>query len=107
MKGRLTIVPVDPRAPVSSKELAGVPRLEALQKAIGGDIEVVPFFARYKGKRCVAFCDEHGKLDGLPVNQRATKLWYDQTPLGPYIHPDVLVGPVVIITGDRALLEAL
>ena len=32
MKGRLTIVPVDPRAPVSSQELAGAPRLAALRK---------------------------------------------------------------------------
>jgi hypothetical protein len=107
MKGRLTIVPVDPTAPVSSKELAGVPRLEALKAGIGGGyIEVVPYFTRYRGERCVAFCDEDGKLHGLPVNRVATALWYAQL-TEPLALRDYLVGPIVIVTGDRELLEEL
>jgi hypothetical protein len=106
MKGRLTIIPVGDAA-VSSKELAAVPRLEDLAGAIGGGyIELVPHFKRYQGKPCVAFCDEDGKRKNMGVNTRATELWYGQM-VGPFIHPDWLVGPIVIITGDRALMRKL
>ena len=105
MKGRIIIIPVDPRTPASSKELAGAPRLEELREGVGGDIETVPFFTTYKGEIAVAFCNEHGKLDGLPVNRRATALWYAQEPR--FIGRDHLVGPVVIVTGDRALMRRL
>jgi hypothetical protein len=111
VKGRLTIIP--PQGAVSSKELAAPARLEDLQAGLGGGyIELVPGFTRYMGKPCVAFCDEEGKLNGLPYNVRASELWYGQMadtfcskdtgwPL------DVLVGPVVIVTGDAELMEEL
>jgi len=104
MKGVLTIIPVG-NAAVSSKELAAAPRLEDLQGGVGGDIEVVPLFTKYKGRPCVAFCNEEGKLNGLPVNQVATAFWYAQEPR--FIGRDILVGPVVIITGDRELMREL
>lgn len=101
MRGVLTIIPVGDAA-VSSKELAAAPRLEELQGGVGGDIETVPYFTRYQGEPCVAFCNEAGKLDGLPVNRRATILWHGQRPINDY-----LVGPIVIVTGDKALMRAL
>jgi hypothetical protein len=105
VRGVLTIIPVGDAA-VSSKELAAAPRLEELQAGIGGGyIEVVPHFTRYQGKPCIAFCDEDGKRKGLPVNHRAAELWYAQEPR--VMGRDVLVGPIVIITGDRELMEEL
>jgi hypothetical protein len=78
---------------------------------VGGYIEMVPGFTHYEGEPCVAFCDEDGKSKCLPVNMRATDLWYRSVG-GPvfdtYDGPqDYLVGPVVIITGDRALMRKL
>jgi hypothetical protein len=105
VRGFLTIIPIT--GAVSSKELAAPVALEDLKAGIGGGyIEAVPFFARYQGDRCVAFCDEDGKLKNMPVNSRATELWYGQM-MGQFIPPDHLVGPIVIVTGDRELLEEL
>jgi hypothetical protein len=112
MRGALTIIPVGDGA-VSSKELAAPPRLEDLQAGVGGGyIEVVPSFTRFVGQPCVAFCDEDGKRKQMPVNMRATELWYVQMPdtfwRGDTGFPlDHLVGPVVIVTGDEELMSAL
>jgi hypothetical protein len=111
VRGVLTIIPAD--GAVSSKELAAPPALEDLQAGIGGGyIQVVPHFTRYMGKPCVAFCDEEGKLNGLPYNVRASELWYGQMPDTFWRTDtgwplDILVGPIVIVTGDRQLLRAL
>jgi hypothetical protein len=102
MKGALTIIPVGTAA-VTRKELTAAPRLEDLQSGVGGDIETVPHFNRYQGEPCVAFCNEAGKLDGLPVNHRATAHWYA---IAGRV-ADVLVGPVVIVTGDKQLMRKL
>ena len=115
MKGQLiTIAPafnghtcVTTLAPLDS-----LPSLDMLQAAVGGNIETVPYFDRIsidgKQRKCVAFCNEEGKLHGLPVNSVATTMW------AIYAHDhgviklnDVLCGPVVIVTGDNELLEAL
>ncbi|HEY1878292.1 MAG TPA: DUF3846 domain-containing protein [Caulobacteraceae bacterium] len=104
MRGVLTIIPV--QGAVSSKELAAPVALKDLKDGIGGGyVEAVPSFKAYQGERCVAFCDEDGKRKQMPVNQRATLLWHAMRP--EFIGRDVLVGPVVIITGDRELLEEL
>lgn len=73
------------------------PALDALQKAVGGYIETVPLFTRYEGRPCAAYCNEDGKVNGLPANKAATALWAAQPqtkgqPLG-----DFLVGDVVIV----------
>jgi hypothetical protein len=103
VRGVLTIIQVD--GAVSSEELAAPPALEDLQGGVGGYIELVPYFTKYKGRPCVAFCDEDGKRKGLPVNQRATSLWHAL--VAALRGRDVLVGPIVIITGDRELMEEL
>lgn len=103
MRGLLTIIPVS--GAVSSKELAAPPALQDLQGGVGGYIQLVPYFTRYEGQPCVAFCDEDGKRKGLPINQRATELWTELEPR--FIRRDVLVGPVVIVTGDKALMREL
>ena len=104
MRGVLTIIPVSDAA-VSSEELAAAPRLPELQAGVGGDIELVPYFTRYQGKPCVAFCNELGKLHGLPINERATILWHALEPR--FMGRDYLVGPIVIVTGDKQLMRDL
>ncbi len=63
--------------------------LDSLQTAVGGWIEgVSPVEGDWH-----AYCDEEGKLKGLPINHRATRLaHYLGWPEG-----DVLCGPVVFV----------
>lgn len=103
MKGRLTII--GPDASETSTPLTAPPELEQLQAAVGGSIEVVPLFTTFRGERCVVFCNEEGKLEGLAPNILAQVLW--ERAVGRPISDDLLVGPIAIITGDAALLAAL
>lgn len=86
--------------------------LTRFQQAVGGYIETVPYFQTYKGRRCWALCNEEGKLKGLPVNIKATRLWFEQLPGVEQMEPfsvagDVLVGDVAIVFGDATLMEQL
>jgi len=103
MKGRLTIIRSDGTRAVT--DLSAPPTLEQLREGVGGPIEVVPFFTTFADAACVAFCHEEGKLDGLPVNLTDQALW--ETAVGGPIQTDILVGPIVIVSGDTELLEAL
>lgn len=49
--------------------------LKELQALVGGLIEQVPHFTKYDGKKCIAWCNEEGRIKGLPVNPKATSLW--------------------------------
>ena len=77
--------------------------LDMMQKAVGGYIEVVPLFRKYDGEKCVALCDEEGKLKRKQVNIKATQLWHDQ--LGPRAAMDVLVGDILIVRGKDLLAK--
>ena len=94
-----------------------VPTLAELRNAIGGDLEIVPGFKTIiygdVVMDCVALCNEHGKLAGLPINLRATMEWEialhrigggllknDQV-------TDYLVGPVIVLFGDQEFMKAL
>lgn len=68
--------------------------LEFLQSAVGGYIEAIDWPGGV-----AAFCNEEGKLNGLPINPKANALWNN-----PH---DVLVGDIVIVTGDAAFMRAL
>jgi hypothetical protein len=94
--------------------LAAVPDLLELQRHLnGGYIERVPGFTsiehRGEVRRCIAFCDEDGKMKGLPINHYATILWKfacqrlkpDETVT------DRLCGSVLIIYGDDELMSKL
>lgn len=74
---------------------------EAIHQALNGYIEYVGM-----PNGLSMFCNEHGKIEGLPVNPRATRL----SGLFPI---DVIAGPVVILgeidrmTGEtRGLTDA-
>jgi hypothetical protein len=88
----------------------GPPMLDEMTKAIGGGyIETVPHFNRLPdGRRCVAFCDEEGKNNGLPLNEAATAIWYALVIAYFGRQPDDhLVGPVLCLTGDADFMESL
>ena len=123
MMGRMIIIEPggsldDP--PEVIRVLTQRPAVTDLRAAVDGDLEIVPHWTSIiiNGEpcTCVAFCDENAKRPDrhIPMNQRATMLWEGClnrqgrsliNAHGNWI--DYLVGPVVIITGDRELLEAL
>lgn len=84
----------------------GKPSLSDLQKAVGGCIETIPMFTSYRGKPCVAYCNEEGKLNGLPFNFEATELWVQNAvDNGAMNVTDVLLGDIV--TGTKTELATL
>lgn len=86
-------------------DLDVAPKLDFLSKAVEGHIETVPYFDHFEGKRCVTFCNEEGKLNGLGPNILAQVYWEEA--FGNQITSDLLVGPICIITGDDNFLEQL
>jgi hypothetical protein len=113
MKGTMVIIPV--AGPETRIELDAPPESEAIHDAVGGHIEMVPYFTEYETPDgpvdCIAFCNEEGKLHNPPLayNNRANEIWnllmvrkHGRSP-----HPDYLVGNVVILYGDAELMEAL
>lgn len=102
MKGTMTVLLANGGEEVHHYD-APIP-LEDMQKHVGGYIETVPMFTKYKGNSCVAFCNEEGKLNQLPFNHAATSAW---AWAAGSISNDVLVGNVIIIQGDDEFMEAL
>jgi len=102
MKGTVTILKAD--GSVSIRYVTAPLALEELQAAVGGYIETVPYFDKYGPHDCVAFCNEEGKLNNLPLNEQATQAWQEAVgqPLG-----DVLVGDIIILSGDKEFLKSL
>jgi hypothetical protein len=89
---------------------AGKPDLDEMRAKIGGGyIQVVPKWQQLPdGRKCVAFCDEDGRMKGLPVNDAATALWHDELKRGGLSGEfDVLRGPVLCVSGDAAFMRAL
>jgi hypothetical protein len=80
------------------------PKLEQLQKAVGGPIEIIPHFSQlavqqdgkiFAYNRGTCYCNEEGKLPHLdyPVNIPATDMWKGQ-----YAYTDQwLVGDCVFV----------
>ena len=100
-------------------ELDHCPELNELQSHIGGGyLELVPGFrsiAHYDMiMDCIVYADEDGKRKKLEINSIATILWdialrRNGTGL---LRPDGravdwLVGPVVVLFGDRELMAEL
>lgn len=104
MKGTFTVIKADGSSATQPVDRA--PDYKMIKHGLdGGSLEIVPYFSRYKGERCVAFCDEDGKNKGLPYNRIVTDLWFDMEPRA--IGVDYLVGPIVIVSGDDDLLREL
>lgn len=91
MTRTMTILRPDGRKDIHDLPETG--ELTAMQEAVGGYIELVPYFETFEGEPCEAYCNEEGKLHGLPVNGPATAYWRGQVKR----LADVLVGNVIII----------
>lgn len=82
------IIPADEDQPICIKNVEG---LEAYQAIVGGYIEMVSLTLTLAGEKCdvALFCNEEGKLSGLPLNRRATEM--------ARIPGDFLVGDVFLV----------
>jgi len=118
LRGTMITIRPDAGIPVEVKGFARGPTLAELRTAVGGKLELVPGFVTiiYGGvvMDCKALCNEHGKLDGLPINNMATLVWeraLRRTGAGLLGEHDKLrdwlVGPVVVLFGDKDFMEAL
>lgn len=109
MKGRMMTIAADGTMVV--EQLDRAPSLERLQRIVGGYVEQVPAFDIVEEDgvrtRVVAFCNEEGKLEGLPANTVATKMWLKSAArVGVPVH-DMLCGTVVVLSGDADFMSAL
>jgi hypothetical protein len=102
-QGKKYLITVNVDGKINTKEITEIPNLEQLQNAVEGYIEVIPYFTKYQGKKCLALCNEHGKIKGLPANRTAQKLW--EIAFGNPIKLDHLVGPIAILVGPAEFLE--
>lgn len=105
MKGKLYTI--HEHKPATSIDIDAPPSLETLREIVGGNIQAIPYLTKYGDESCVAFCNEDGKLNGLPINMRATEIWADNFKIESHQLGDVLVGKVAIVTGDNELMEAI
>jgi hypothetical protein len=92
--GIVITIPADVMQAIRSRETDDQPTLQQLQDIVDGYIQIVPGWDDYMGKEAVVYCNEDGKLRQLPINQRATALWFAK--LG-YLGDDVLCGDVVLV----------
>jgi hypothetical protein len=97
------MITISPQGTVNRIPLTKFPALEQLQKAVDGYIELVPYFNKFEGNPCLAFCNEYGKLKHFPLNQIATNLWMEA--FGQSVVPDYLVGTIVIVSGPKEFLK--
>lgn len=115
MKG--TMLVINPEGAITRTDTDDPDILERSQKAVGGWIEKVPGFNSIlydrEVRKCVALCNEEGKLDELPRNTVANRYWTEALKRDFGLHgltspdPDFLVGSIVIVFGDEEFMEAL
>jgi hypothetical protein len=109
MKGRMLIV--TPTGSLPIKELDRYPDVEIFQKAVGGYIELIPYFNTIEWEgvlhQCFAFCDEQGKLKGKELNTPAIVLWKLALDRANRRMNDHLVGTIAIVWGDRKFMEEM
>lgn len=100
-KGTAIVIKTD--GETERHEFDAAPSLEWLQAAVGGYIEKVPMFLVYMDgavpHNCVAYCNEEGKIQNLPFNPLASRMWAAGAGI------DVLVGDIVILFGDAAFMR--
>ena len=99
------LVTITPDGEITKEAITQLPKLDQLQKIVGGFIELIPYFDQYEGSACRAFCNEEGKLPhvGLPDNPTATAAWL--AAVGVKRIPDHLVGNIAIIVGPPSFLR--
>jgi hypothetical protein len=65
------VIPVDLEQPIRQQQL-NKNDLDAYRQIVGGNLEVVTFVS----PPASLYLNEEGKLEGLPINRRATALWW-------------------------------
>jgi hypothetical protein len=110
MKG--TIVIISQHRGHISKDIDR-PELKYFTDAVGGYIEVVPYFTSivWDGQlhECVAFCDEEGKIKRKEPNVSADLFWrmaQERAGLKMMID-DYLVGDICVVFGDKEFMREL
>jgi hypothetical protein len=103
-KKNYVVITIHPTGEVTKVIQEKEPKLEQLQKAVGGPIEIIPRFSQLAVKqdgkvsaynRGTCYANEEGKLPHfkLPVNMQATEMWKDQ-----YAYTDdYLVGDCIFV----------
>jgi hypothetical protein len=120
MQGTMLIYTADDGVddPPEIRQLTAPPTGQELHEFVGGYLEVVPYFWSIRNAdglhRCAAFCNEDGQRLGMPINRRGTLLWEAAAERQGLLLRDehgnyrtTLLGPVVIVFGDRKLMAAL
>jgi hypothetical protein len=95
--GIVITIPADEAQAIRSRDTDTPPELQELQDIVDGYIEQVPGWVEYLGIECVVYCNEEGKQRGLPVNHRATAIWWEK--LGGGVFDDALCGDIVLVVG--------
>lgn len=88
-RGRIdvAVIPADASQPVEFTTIGN--DLPTLQAIVGGHVETVTT------PTAVLVCNEDGKVVGLPMNRRATRLWFELAGHD-FQLLDFLTGPVVV-----------
>lgn len=81
--------------------------LKELRWIVDGPIEQVPGFDTYAGYKCIAFCNEEGKIRELPINFMATTMWYVSLKEKELKTSDHLNGNVAVVYGDDEFMGAI
>jgi hypothetical protein len=89
MKSAL-FIPVEGEPSLVDIPDSGDGELQELQRLVGGWIEYVP-----TEQPITLYCNEEGKIEGLPLNPRATLHFSGLLQVGDYLAGDVVVlGPI-------------
>lgn len=114
MKGSILIIrSYQERAPIPRIDLKKPPETDLLQSIVRGWLELIPGFDTilwdHKVIRCVAFCNEEGKLKNLPFNGSATMMWHIalQRARGLQLFTDHLVGDIAVVFGNDEFMKKL
>ena len=101
---KVCIIPADETAEVRFEDVERI-NLEFLQGVVGGWIELLPI----PGLEVNMYLNEEGKIEGLPLNHRASSIAHRTHAVSGY---DYIVGDVVLVDGiddegdDTGLEEA-
>ena len=77
-------------------EYTSKPQLKELQRIVGGLIQLVPHWSKFDGRRADVWCNEEGRLNGLPFNEQATNMWLQVLGDGPFSYPPQLFGDIAV-----------
>lgn len=109
MRGVLTYVHAD--KPMEVHYLSHTPEYKQLSKDLGGLVEIVSIFDQYVegGKPCraIVMVNEEGLIMKMPFNFWATAAYHMIARAKGIRIQQMLVGLVIIATGDEEFLNAL